>query len=411
MPYLHTMIESHKPIYLDYHATTPVDPQVLEAMLPYFTTHFGNAASRSHPYGWQASEAVELARKQVADLIDVNQKDIFFTSGSTEGLNMAIKGLAESLSYKGKHIITVTTEHHAVLDPIDWISKKGFEITKLPVDHQGMIDIDQLKSSIRNDTIMVVIMWANNETGVCHDMKAIGDICRKVGIPFVCDATQAVGKINVNPAGIGIDMLALSAHKMYGPKGTGAVYINQSEKKIKPEPLIHGGGHEMGFRSGTLNVPGIVGLGMASHFRKLKMNENFNRVGALRDQFEQSILSDLEDVSVNGSLSNRLPTVSNLKVAMVDSEAIMTKLRTKLSFSSGSACSSANPEPSHVLIAMGLTPGEAKGSFRISLGSPTTAQEIDLASKWLIEAIEEYRSQSPVWQMYKQGIDVTGLAG
>ncbi len=403
------MPDIQKPIYLDYHATTPVDPQVLEAMLPYFTTHFGNAASRSHPYGWQASEAVELARKQVADLLNVNSKDIIFTSGSTEGLNMAIKGLSESLQYKGKHIITVTTEHHAVLDPLDWITKKGFDVTRLPVDHLGMIDIEQLKSSIRNDTIMVVIMWANNETGVIHDMKVIGDICRKEGIPLVCDATQAVGKIKVNPIETGVDILVLAAHKMYGPKGTGAVYINQSEKKITPEPLIHGGGHEMGFRSGTLNVPGIVGLGMASHLRRQKMNEDSDRVGALRDQFEESILSNIEDVSVNGSLNNRLPTVSNLKVAMVDSQAIMTKLRTKLSISSGSACSSANPAPSHVLIAMGLTPGEAKGSFRISLGSPTTAEEIKLASKWLIAAIQEYRSESPVWQMYKQGIDVTGL--
>jgi len=405
------MEANHLPIYLDYHATTPVDPRVLESMMPYFTRHFGNPASRSHPYGWKASEAVEIARKQVSDLLEVSDQDIIFTSGSTEGLNMAIKGLSDSLSYKGKHIITIATEHPAVLDPLDWLSKKGFEITKVAVNGAGMIDPDQLKSYIRKDTIMVVAMFANNETGVCHDMTALGEICRSFGIPLICDATQAVGKISVKPIEKGIDILVLSAHKIYGPKGTGTIYINTKEKKLKPEALIHGGGHEKGFRSGTLNVPGIVGLGTAAHLRKISMKEDSVSIGKLRDQFEHSMLSTLEYVKVNGSLDHRLPTVSNIRVAMVDSQAIMTKLRTKLAISSGSACSSANPAPSHVLLAMGLTGDEAKASFRISLGSPTTKQEMDTATAMLIESINEYRSESPVWQMFKQGVEMKGLGG
>ncbi|MBK9981475.1 MAG: cysteine desulfurase [Saprospiraceae bacterium] len=395
-----------KPVYLDYHATTPVDLRVLETMLPYFTEYFGNPASRSHPYGWQASEAVEIARKQVSDLLSVHAQDIFFTSGSTEGLNMAIKGLAESLRYKGKHIISISTEHHAVLDPLHWLESKGYEITLLPVDTNGMIDYDQLKSSIRSDTIMVIVMWANNETGVLHDMKSIGEICRDKGVALVSDGTQAVGKVKVDPHEAGIDMLVLSAHKMYGPKGTGAIYMNTKEKKLKPEPLIHGGGHEMGFRSGTLNVPGIVGLGMASHLRQSNMDGDMERIKSLIDKFENKLLSTLEHVSVNGSLDHRLYTVSNLKVAKVDSQAVMTKLRTKLAISSGSACSSADPSPSHVLLAMGLSAEEAKGSFRISLGVPTTSAEMELGTKLLSEAILEYRSESPVWQMFKQGIEL-----
>ncbi|MGB4848463.1 MAG: cysteine desulfurase family protein [Saprospiraceae bacterium] len=400
------MSEIKRPIYLDYHATTPVDPLVLETMLPYFTEYFGNPASRSHPFGWQASEAIEIARKQVSDLLNVSLHDLFFTSGSTEGLNMAIKGLAESLSHKGKHIISISTEHHAVLDPLHWLENKGYEITLLPVDVNGMVDNDQLKSSVRNDTIMVIVMWANNETGVIHDMKSIGQICRDKGVALVSDGTQAVGKVKVDPHETGIDMLVLSAHKMYGPKGTGAIYMNTKEKKLKPEPLIHGGGHEMGFRSGTLNVPGIVGLGIASQIRQSSMHVDMERIKSLRDKFENKLLSTVEHMSVNGSLDQRLYTVSNLKVAKVDSQAVMTKFRTKLAISSGSACSSADPSPSHVLLAMGLSAEEAKGSFRISLGAPTTSAEMNIAVKLLSEAIIEYRAESPVWQMFKRGIEI-----
>ena len=400
-----SMSKLQQPIYLDYHATTPVDPIVLDEIMPYFSGNFGNPASRSHPFGWKASEAVEIARERIADLISVRKEEIYFTSGSTEGLNFAIKGLAENLYSKGKHIITVSTEHHAVLDPLNWLSKKGFEVLKLQVDPNGIIDLQQLSDSIRKDTIMVVAMWANNETGVIHDVKAIGDICKNKGVAFVCDATQAVGKIPVNATESNIDVLTISAHKMYGPKGSGAVYVAKNEKKLKPDPLIHGGGHEKGYRSGTLNVPGIVGLGSASVLSKKNQSE-FSRIAALRDVFENNLLSTIEMAGVNGSRERRLPTVSNIKVPFVDSQAVMTKLRTKISISSGSACSSADPSPSHVLLAMGLSPDEAKSSFRVSLGRPTTVEEITLATQWLIEAIEEYRSESPLWQLYKQGINV-----
>ena len=394
------------PVYLDYHATTPVDARVLESMLPWFTRDFGNPASRSHAYGWKASEAVEIARSQVADLLNTDSKSIIFTSGSTEGLNMAIKGLAENSGHIGKHIITVATEHHAVLDTIDWLNRKGYELSILPVDGNGILDIEHLRNTIRNDTIMVVVMWANNETGVVQDIKEIGLLCHQAGVPLVCDATQAAGKIDIDLVKIPVGMLAISAHKMYGPKGVGALYINPS-MKVKPAALIHGGGHERGYRSGTLNVPGIVGLGSASALRKENLLGDRDRLLQLRDQFEKSILAALEEVSANGHVCDRLHTVSNLKVRFVDSQAVMSRFRSDLAISSGSACSSANPEPSHVLLAMGLTPAEAKGSFRISLGVPTTLAEIEIAARIFIEAVEAERAQGPVWQMFKQGMDVS----
>ena len=394
------------PVYLDYHATTPVDARVLESMLPWFTRDFGNPASRSHVYGWKASEAVEIARSQVADLLNTDSKSIIFTSGSTEGLNMAIKGLAENSGHIGKHIITVATEHHAVLDTIDWLNRKGYELSILPVDGNGILDIEHLRNTIRNDTIMVIVMWANNETGVVQDIKEIRLLCHQAGVPLVCDATQAAGKIDIDLVKIPVGMLAISAHKMYGPKGVGALYINPS-MKVKPAALIHGGGHERGYRSGTLNVPGIVGLGSASALRKENLLGDQDRLLQLRDQFEKSILTALEEVSANGHVCDRLHTVSNLKVRFVDSQAVMSRFRSDLAISSGSACSSANPEPSHVLLAMGLTPAEAKGSFRISLGVPTTLAEIEIAARIFIEAVEAERAQSPVWQMFKQGMDVS----
>lgn len=394
------------PVYLDYHATTPVDARVLESMLPWFTRDFGNPASRSHVYGWKASEAVEIARSQVADLLNTDSKSIIFTSGSTEGLNMAIKGLAENSGHIGKHIITVATEHHAVLDTVDWLNRKGYELSILPVDGNGILDTEHLRNTIRNDTIMVIVMWANNETGVVQHIKEIGLLCHQAGVPLVCDATQAAGKISIDLAQIPVDILAISAHKMYGPKGVGALYINPS-MKVKPAALIHGGGHERGYRSGTLNVPGIVGLGSASALRKENLLGDRDRLLQLRDQFEKSILAALEEVSANGHVCDRLHTVSNLKVRFVDSQAVMSRFRSDLAISSGSACSSANPEPSHVLLAMGLTPAEAKGSFRISLGVPTTLAEIEIAARIFIEAVEAERAQSPVWQMFKQGMDVS----
>lgn len=394
------------PVYLDYHATTPVDARVLESMLPWFTRDFGNPASRSHAYGWKASEAVEIARSQVADMLHTDSKSIIFTSGSTEGLNMAIKGLAETSGHVGKHIITVTTEHHAVLDTVDWLNRKGYEISILPVDRNGILDTDQLRHAIRNDTIMVIVMWANNETGVVQNISEIGFICHQAGVPLVSDATQAAGKLDIDLSEVPVDILTISAHKMYGPKGIGALYLNPS-MKLKPAALIHGGGHERGYRSGTLNVPGIVGLGAACALRKENLVADQDRIQLYRDQFERTILASVEEVSVNGNLESRLPTISNLKVRFVDSQAVMSRFRNDLAISSGSACSSANPEPSHVLLAMGLTPAEAKGSFRISLGVPTTLAEIESAARIFMEALAAERAQSPVWQMFKQGIDVS----
>jgi len=397
------MSSPQTPVYLDYHATTPLDARVLETMLPWFTRHFGNPASRSHSYGWKASEAVEIARSQVADLLHTDSKAIIFTSGSTEGLNMAIKGLAENSGQIGKHIVTVATEHHAVLDTVDWLSRKGYEISILPVDSNGILNTGQLKQATRNDTIMVIVMWANNETGVVQNIKEIGFICHQAGVPLICDATQTAGKLDIDLSQIPVDILTISAHKMYGPKGVGALYINPS-MKVKPAALIHGGGHERGYRSGTLNVTGIIGLGAASALRRENLSADQVRIHQYRDHFEKTILASIEEVSVNGSLENRLSTVSNLKVRFVDSQAVISRFRSDLAISSGSACSSANPEPSHVLIAMGLTPADAKGSFRVSLGVPTTMAEIESAAKIFVKAIEAERAQSPVWQMFKQGI-------
>jgi cysteine desulfurase len=376
-------------------------------MMPWFTRQFGNPASRSHVYGWKASEAVEMAREQVAGLLRVNSKDIIFVSGATEGLNMAIKGLAEASVMIGKHIVAVSTEHHAVLDPLHWLQRRGYEVTLIQTDHEGVVDPDQIKQAIRNDTIMVIVMWANNETGVIQDMRAIGAICQEAGIPLISDATQAVGKIPVNPYECAVSMMACSAHKLYGPKGVGAVWLNSSRLKVKPAALIHGGGHERGFRSGTLNVPGIVGFGMAAHLSQTRLNTEGQRIRELRDSFEKRMMGRVEEVYINGHTGQRLDTVSNIRVRYVDSQSVMSRFRTKLAISSGSACSSANPEPSHVLLAMGLTPEEAKSSFRVSLGIPTTVNEIDQACQIMEEAIAEERSISPAWQMFKQGIDLT----
>ncbi|HJW29901.1 MAG TPA: cysteine desulfurase family protein [Saprospiraceae bacterium] len=395
------------PIYLDYHATTPVDLRVIEAMLPYFDVRFGNAASRSHSFGWQAEEAVKIARQQIANLLMVDSRDLVFTSGATEGLNFLIKGIADASEKKGRHIITIATEHHAVLDIMPWLEKKGFEVTMLPVKPDGTIDPDLLKSRIRKDTILLAAMWANNETGLIQDIPAIAKICRDAGVPLICDATQAVGKIEVHPLEAGIDMMVCSAHKFYGPKGIGVVYIDP-KLKVKPTPLLHGGGHEHGYRSGTLNVPGIVGMGEASKFANADLGFSIERIKGLRDKFEQKVLTEVEEVRINGNVDHRLPTVTNLCVPFTDSQAVMTKFRSKLAISSGSACSSADPAPSHVLLAMGLNEAEAKASYRISFGRPTTEEEVETAAGLFIQAVKEYRSQNPVWQMHRQGMDVSG---
>lgn len=389
-----------KPVYLDYNSTTPVDPFVLNGMLPFFTEHFGNPASRSHPYGWQADEAVEIARQKVADLISVDKQEIYFNSGATEGLNMAIKGIAANQAFKGKHIITISTEHKAVLDTLGSLPEE-FETTILPVNADGGFDLQTLRDAIRPGTMMVIAMWANNETGVIHDIKSIGEICLDYGLAFICDATQAVGKIEVNAKSNNVDVLVMSSHKMYGPKGIGAIYISKNEKQIKPHALLHGGGHEKGYRSGTLNVPGIVGLGFAAELFMQDKNYFSTTVKEKRELFEKGIKDTFDHIEINGHPSHRLPSVSNIMIKHVDGQAIMTKLRTKLSISSGSACSSADPLPSHVLLAMGLAADDARSSFRFSFGRYTTTEELEYASEIFINAVIEYRSQSPAWQLFK----------
>jgi cysteine desulfurase len=391
------------PIYLDYHATTPVDPLVLEAMLPWFSMQYGNPASRSHSFGWQADEAVSIARRQIATLLQVDDRGIYFTSGATEGINQLLKGIAESHGQHKKHIISFATEHRAVLDTLHWLSTRGFEIQILPVTHEGNPDLDQFAEAIRTDTLFATAMWANNETGVINDMTTLAAICNEKEVTLISDATQAVGKIEVHPTTVGVDMIAFSAHKLYGPKGVGAVYIDPASK-LKPAALIHGGGHENGLRSGTLNVPGIVGLGAAAKFAMNLAVYERPRIGSLRDDIESELINSLEGVTVNGNVNNRLHTVSNLQITWTDSQAIMSSFRNKLAIAAGSACSAADPSPSHVLLAMGLSPTQAKGSIRISLGRYTTADDVTNAAQLIIRAVNEYRTTSPAWNMYKQGL-------
>lgn len=400
------MPADQRPIYLDYHSTTPVLPEVFEAMRPYFTDLFGNASSRSHAFGWTASEAVELARQQVADLLHVPAVGLFFTSGATEGLNFLCKSLPLAMAGKGRHILTTRVEHPAVLDSLAAMETEGFDVTYLPVDGSGQLDPAVFESAIRPDTILAVVMWANNETGVIFPMARLGAICRSAGIPMVSDATQAAGKIPVHPASVGVDAVAVSAHKFYGPKGVGAVYIDPALVRYKPKPLLHGGGHERHLRSGTLNVPGIVGMGRAAALRTEFMTSNAARIGQLRDRLETAILEACPETRINGHFSDRLPTVTNLMVRFTESQAVMSRFRHRLAIASGSACSSADPEPSHVLRAMGLTLSEAKASFRFSLGVPTTPEEIDRAVSIFTAAVEADRAESPLWQMFRKGVDL-----
>jgi len=362
-------------IYLDYNATTPTDPEVVDAMLPYFYERPGNAASRSHAWGWMAEEAVDQARRRLAALIGVQAEEIIFTSGATESDNLAIKGVFEMYHRKGRHIITVKTEHNAVLDACYAIEKKGGEVTYLEVDEKGLINLEELEAAIRTDTILVSVMWANNETGVIQPMKAIGDICQQHDVLLMSDATQAVGKIAVDPIAAGVHLLAFSAHKMYGPKGIGALYVRKRHPRVKLSAQIHGGGHEKGMRSGTLNVPGIVGFGQAAVLAGKNMKEESPRLSQLRDRLEQQLLAGMEESYVNGHPQGRLPHVTNLAIRHVEAEGLMMTLKHDLAIASGSACTSASLEPSHVLLAMGLSEDMAHCSIRISLGRYTREQD------------------------------------
>jgi cysteine desulfurase len=375
-------------IYLDYNATTPCDPAVVEAMLPYFTQKFGNAASRTHPYGWIADEAVEQARKQVAGLINATPQEVVFTSGSTEGCNLALKGVFEMYAVKGKHIITCGTEHKAVLDTCKHLERQGAEITYLTVDADGLIDPEALQKAIRPDTILIAVMYANNETGVIQPVKQIGDIARRHKVLFFTDATQAVGKVRIDVQEENIDILALSAHKFYGPKGVGALYIRRKDPRVRVMAQIDGGGHERGSRSGTLNVPAIVGLGKAAEISMAKMDVEAVQLGSLRDGLER-VLLQLNGTRINGSVASRMPHVSNISFEKIKAERLVSLLNSEIAFSVGSACTSASKEPSHVLQAMGFDEERIKGSVRLSLGRYTTKAEVDFAVAKFTEAIEK----------------------
>jgi cysteine desulfurase len=386
-------------IYLDYNATTPVDPRVFEIMRPYFTEVFGNSASTSHRYGWAAADAVIKARNQVAALLGVEQderqgaREIIWTSGATEGNNLAVKGVAGSYRDKGRHIITQATEHKAVLDPCHKLQAEGYEITWLAPNRYGHICPEQVAEAIRPDTILVSIMWANNETGTVQPIHDIGAVCKARGVFFHTDGTQAVGKLPINVDADGIDMLTLSAHKLYGPKGVGAIYIRRKNPRVRLTPLLDGGGHERGYRSGTLNVPGIVGLGAACELARLEMGEESARLARLRDRLEDTILSAVDRVFVNGDTFHRLPHTSNLSFLGADGSAIL-KAMDDIAVSSGSACTSASLQASHVLRAMGLSDELAYNSIRFSLGRFTTEADVDYTAQKVIRIVKELRAMA-----------------
>lgn len=406
-PNMHIM--SLKKVYLDNNATTPCDPRVVEAMLPYFFEHHGNAASRSHPYGWEAEDAVDKARKQVAELIGADEKEIIFTSGATEADNLAIKGVFEMYSRKGNHIITAKTEHKAVLDTCKALEKKGAEITYLDVQEDGLIDLSKLEAAIKPTTILVSIMWANNETGVIQPMKEIGDICAKNGVLLMSDATQAVGKIPVNPRENGIHLMAFTAHKMYGPKGVGALYVSRKEPRVKVTAQMDGGGHERGMRSGTLNVPGIVGFGKAAEIAHAEMAKDAERLSKLRDRLESELKNSLEEVYINGNPAHRMPHVTNMSFKHVEGEGLMMTFNQNIALSSGSACTSASLEPSYVLVALGLGDDLAHSSLRFSLGRFNTDEDIDFAVEAIRNGVNHMRDLSPIWEMYKEGVDLSSV--
>ena len=391
------------PIYLDYSATTPIDPRVAEKMIPFLTEKFGNPASRSHSYGWEAEEAVENARAEVARLINADPKEIIWTSGATESDNLAIKGAAHFYQSRGKHLITVKTEHKAVLDTCRELEREGFEVTYLPVQENGLIDLEVFKAAIRPDTIVVSVMFVNNEIGVIQDIPAIGDICREKGIIFHVDATQAPGKVRIDLNELKVDLMSLSAHKVYGPKGIGALYVRR-KPRVRLEAQMHGGGHERGFRSGTLATHQIVGMGEAFRIAREEMDEEQARIARLRDRMWNGI-KDMEEVYINGDLEHRVPNNLNISFAYVEGESLIMAIK-DVAVSSGSACTSASLEPSYVLRALGRNDELAHSSIRFTLGRFTTVEEIDYTIDLLQRKIGKLRELSPLWDMYKEGIDL-----
>jgi cysteine desulfurase len=396
------------PIYMDYHATTPVDPRVVDAMLPYFTEKFGNAASRNHPFGWQAEEAVEQARKQIAELIGASAKEIVFTSGATESDNLAIKGVAEMYREKGNHIITCVTEHKAVIDACKRLEKQGYRVTYLPVKKDGLIDAADLRSAITDKTILITVMAANNEIGVMQPIAEIGAIAKGKGVLFHTDAVQAVGKVPFSVNELKVDMASISAHKIYGPKGVGALYVRRRNPRVLLAPMIDGGGHERGMRSGTLNVPGIVGFGKAAELCRLEMAADAERLRALRDRLNRRLHVGLDEIYVNGSMERRLPHNLNISFAYVEGESLLMGIN-DVAVSSGSACTSASLEPSYVLKALGAGDDLAHSSIRFGLGRWTTEEEVDYVADKLITVVTRLREMSPLYELAKEGVDLSTM--
>ncbi len=394
------------PIYLDNHATTPMDPRVFEAMKPFFIEHFGNAASRNHAFGWEAEEAVEKARKQLAELVGATAKEIVFTSGATESNNLALKGVAEMYAQKGNHIITAATEHKAVLDTCKRLEKHGCKVTYLPVRPDGLIDLDLLKDAFTDQTILVSIMYGNNEIGTIQPIREIGAMCRERGVLLHSDATQAVGKIPVNVLADNIDLMSFTGHKMYGPKGVGALYVRRKNPRVQLTAQLDGGGHERGMRSGTLNVPGIVGFGAAAALAQAEMEADMAKARALRDRLQKAIEAELDEVYINGTMEHRLPHNLNISFAYVEGESLLMGIN-DIAVSSGSACTSATLEPSYVLKALGAGDDLAHSSIRFGIGRFTTEEEIDYTAAKMIDVVKKLRELSPLYEMVKEGIDLT----
>jgi cysteine desulfurase len=396
------------PIYFDNHATTQVDPRVVQAMLPYFTEKFGNAASRNHPFGWAGEEAVENARAQVASLIGATPKEIIFTSGATESDNLMIKGVAEMYREKGNHIITQAIEHKAVLDTCKRLEKEGFEVTYLPVGKDGRVSPEDVRKAITPKTILITIMYANNEIGIINPIQEIGKIAKEHGIFFASDGVQAVGKIPVDVQNDNIDLLAISAHKIYGPKGVGALYVRRRNPRVQLSAIIDGGGHERGMRSGTLNVPGIVGLGAACEIAQKEMAEESVRLRKLRDRLKAGLEAKLDEVFINGSMEHRLPNNLNMSFAYVEGESLLMGIN-DIAVSSGSACTSATLEPSYVLKALGVGEDLAHTSIRFGLGRFNSEEEVDYVTEKMVQVVTKLRELSPLYEMAKEGIDISKM--
>ncbi len=393
------------PVYMDNHSTTKVDPGVVEEMLPYFTTYFGNAASRNHSFGWDADKAVEAARERLARIINAESREIIFTSGATESNNLALKGVAEMYVEKGNHIITQVTEHRSVLDTAKRLEKSGMNVTFLPVDKDGLVDPEEVRKAITDRTVLISIMLVNNEIGVIQPVEEIGKIAKERGVLFHCDATQGVGKIPVNVQSMGIDLMSYTAHKLYGPKGVGALYVRRKNPRVRLSPMMDGGGHERGMRSGTLNVPGIVGFGKACEVAREVMEKESAMLLSLRERLRKGIMDSLDEVIVNGHLTKRMPGNLNISFAYVEGESFLMGLR-EIALSSGSACTSATLEPSYVLQALGVSPELAHSSVRFGLGRFNTVEEVDYVIKRVVETVNRLREMSPLYEMAKSGVDL-----